>query len=184
MGGQDGTRKSPPRRLSKPPSLRPDHSEETIVTPKTVEQRLQQIEDHIAIAAIVDTFSNLADKQDFGALVELLTEDAEVDFFFGDHLAGSWKGRAAFREALVRFSNSFESTYHFNGQQVIEIEGDTATSQHYCLAMQIGAAAGKRMLTTNGVTYLDTYVRGADGWKISKRTSRFTWSDAGEMAAA
>jgi ketosteroid isomerase-like protein len=151
---------------------------------KSVEQRLQEVEDRIAIKAIVDTFSNLADKQEFAALVMLLTEDAEVDFYFGEALAGSWKGRAAFEAALVRFSGNFEATYHLNGQQVIELQGDIATSQHYCLAMQIAASEGKKQLTTNGVTYNDTYVRRPDGWKIAKRTSRFGWSDTAEMAAA
>lgn len=154
------------------------------MTAKTIEQRLQEVEDHIAIKAIVDTFSNLADKQDFAALVQLLTEDAEVDFYFGETLVGSWKGRAAFEQALLSFSGNFEATYHINGQQVINVEGDTATSQHYCLAMQIVAADGRKNLTTNGVTYTDAYVRRADGWKIAKRTSRFGWSDTGEMSAA
>ena len=108
------------------------------MTTKTVEQRLQEVEDRVAIKAIVDTFSNLADKKDFSTLVKLLTEDAEVDFYFGDALVGSWKGRAQFEQALLSFSGSFEATYHFNGQQVIEVEGDNASSQHYCLAMQIG----------------------------------------------
>ena len=154
------------------------------MTTKSVEQRLQEIEDRIAIKAIVDTFSNLADKQEFAALVMLLTEDAEVDFYFGEALAGSWKGRAAFEAALVSFSGNFEATYHLNGQQVIELQGDNATSQHYCLAMQIAASEGKKRLTTNGVTYSDTYVRHPDGWKIAKRTSRFGWSDTREMVAA
>ena len=76
------------------PSLAPEGG--TIMSTKSIEQRLQEVEDRVAIKAIVDTFSNLADKQEFAALVMLLTEDAEVDFYFGETLAGSWKGRAAF----------------------------------------------------------------------------------------
>ena len=48
------------------------------MTTKTVEQRLQEVEDRVAIKAIVDTFSNLADKKDFSTLVKLLTEDADA----------------------------------------------------------------------------------------------------------
>jgi ketosteroid isomerase-like protein len=153
------------------------------MTTKSVEQRLQQLEDRIAIKEIVDTFSQLADIKDFTALVRLLTEDAQVDFYLGDTLVGSWKGRAEFEKALSSFSSNFEATYHFNGQQLIEVEGDNASSQHYCLAMQIALAGPKKTLTTNGVTYLDTYVRRADGWKIAKRISRFSWSDKREMSA-
>jgi len=154
------------------------------MTTKTADQRLRELEDRIAIKEIVDTFSNLADIKNFGALVHLLTEDAEVDFYLGDTLLGSWKGRAEFEKALSSFSSNFEATYHFNGQQVIEVEGDNASSQHYCLAMQIALAGPKKTLTTNGVIYRDTYVRRADGWKIAKRISRFTWRDTGQMSAA
>jgi hypothetical protein len=154
------------------------------MTTKTVEQRLQELEDRAAIKAVVDTFSNLADKNAFSTLVLLLTEDAEVDFYMGEALVGSWKGRAQFEQALLSFSGSFEATYHVNGQQVIEVEGDNASSQLYCLAIQIAAAEGKKTLTTNGVTYRDTYVRQADGWKIAKRISRFAWSNSGDMSAA
>jgi cell fate (sporulation/competence/biofilm development) regulator YmcA (YheA/YmcA/DUF963 family) len=61
--------------------LRTPIRKEIAVTTKTVEQRLQEVEDRVAIKAIVDTFSNLADKKDFSTLVKLLTEDAEVDFY-------------------------------------------------------------------------------------------------------
>ena len=154
------------------------------MTTKTIEQRLQEVEDRVAIKSIVDTFSNLADKKDMASVVQLLTEDADVEFYFGAALAGSWKGRAEFERAMTGAGASFDSTHHINGHQVIEVEGDTASSELYCLAIQIASAGGKKTLTTNGVTYSDTLVRQGDGWKISKRVSRFGWSDTSEMLAA
>ena len=103
----------------------------------TVEQRLQQLEDRVAIKAIVDTFSSLADAGDIATQMHLLTEDAEIDTYFGDTLYAALKGRAEIQKVFSSFSAHFNSTFHLNGQQVIKLDGDTATSQHYC---QIGRA--------------------------------------------
>lgn len=151
---------------------------------KTIEQRLQQLEDRIAIKEIVDTFSNLADVKDIATQMHLLTEDAEVETYFGDTLFARMKGRVEIEKVFSRFIANFESTYHFNGQQVIELNGDSASSQHYCQVVQIASAGAKKTLNANGVIYRDTYVRRADGWKIAKRIARFTWRDTGEMSAA
>ena len=59
---------------------------------KTIEQRLQEVEDRVAIKAIVDTFSNLADKKDMASVVQLLTEDADVEFYFGEALPAAGEG--------------------------------------------------------------------------------------------
>lgn len=150
----------------------------------TVEQRLQQLEDRVAIKAIVDTFSNLADAGDIATQMQLLTEDAEIDTYFGDTLYAALKGRTEIERVFSSFSAHFVSTFHLNGQQVIELKGDTATSQHSCQVMQIASDGAKKQLTTNAVSYHDTYVRRADGWKIAKRIARFTWSDTREMSVA
>ena len=154
------------------------------MTDNSAEQRLQQLEDRIAIKEVVDTFSKLADANDIPTQMHLLTEDAVVDTYFGDALFASLKGRAEIEKVFSSFSANFEATYHFNGQQIIELNGDNASSDHCCQVVQIASSGGKKTLTTNGVIYHDAYVRRPDGWKIAKRIARFTWRTTGEMSAA
>ncbi|MBS1154751.1 MAG: hypothetical protein H6R07_675 [Proteobacteria bacterium] len=149
----------------------------------TLEQRIQHLEDQAAIKRVVDTFSNLADVKDIASQMYLFTEDATVNTYFGDTLFASMKGREEIGKVFSSFIASFETMYHMNGQCTIEIDGDHATSTHYCLVFLVGEANGKKFNNSNGVIYQDEYVRRDGTWLIASRTARFTWRDVGELVA-
>lgn len=143
----------------------------------TLEQRIQKLEDRGALKALVDAFSNLADKKDMAAQSLLFTEDAVVDTYFEGQLFASLKGRKEIQETFTNFVANFETMYHINGQHTAEIDGDRATADHYCLVVLVSTVDGKKTRNTNGVSYNDEYVREDGQWRISKRTSHFTWRD-------
>jgi ketosteroid isomerase-like protein len=149
----------------------------------TIEQRLQTIEDTTALKRLVDTFSNLADTKDVAAQVLLFTEDATVTSISGGEVGSTFAGRKAIGDAFAGYLASFETVYHINGQQTVELNGDTATGTAYCLVVLIAAENGKKIKNTAGVIYHDEYVRQDGQWRIAKRTSNFTWRDREEMAA-
>jgi hypothetical protein len=84
-------------------------------------------------------------------------------------------------EAFGAFLQNFETVYHFNGQLVVTIDGDTASGTSYCLVTLIGVEDGKRMKTTIGVIYNDQYVRENGRWLIARRRSDFNWQDKAEL---
>ena len=137
----------------------------------------QNIEDKIALKELVDTFSNLADKKDTKAQVELFTPSASVVTFVGASEVSNLTGREKMEAAFAAFLKNFDTVYHFNGQHVATINGDSATGTLYCLVTLVGSENGKRMKTTIGVIYNDEYIRQGGRWMISKRTSNFTWQD-------
>jgi uncharacterized protein (TIGR02246 family) len=147
----------------------------------TLEQRIKALEDKAALKAIVDSFSNLADQKDNATQALLFTEDAVVDTYFEGQLFASLKGRKQIEETFSSFMANFETSYHINGQHTAELDGDRATAVHYCLVILISAADGKKIRSTNGVSYKDEYVREGDRWLISNRTSYFTWRDHQEI---
>ncbi|MGO7591709.1 nuclear transport factor 2 family protein [Rhizobium leguminosarum] len=151
--------------------------------PATIEQRLQTIEDKAALKTLVDTFSNLADTKDVAAQVLLFTEDATVTSVSGGEAGSTFAGRKAIGDAFGGYLANFETVYHINGQQTVELNGDTATGTAYCLVVLIADENGKRIKNTAGVTYHDEYIRRDGQWLIAKRTSHFTWRDQEEMAA-
>ncbi len=148
---------------------------------KTLEQRVQQIEDRIALKALVDNFSILADKKDVEAQVLLFTADASVETFVGGVSVTRLSGRKAMADAFGAFLKNFETVYHFNGQQTLTLNGDKASGVSYCLVTLIGDEAGKKMKTTIGVYYQDEYAREGGQWLIAKRTSVFDWQDKAEL---
>lgn len=105
----------------------------------------QNIEDKIALKELVDTFSNLADKKDTKAQVELFTPNAGVVTFVGGAEVSNINGRQKMEAAFAAFLKNFDTVYHFNGQHLTTINGDTAKGTLYCLVTLIGAENGKRM---------------------------------------
>ena len=137
--------------------------------------RLRQLEDRAALKSLVDTFSNLADAKDVQGQLLLFTEDATVDSYVGGRLTSSLKGREQIGQTFSAFLAQFDTVYHQNGQQTVELSGDRAKGTAYSLVVLIGMANGKQVRTTSGVTYEDEYVRRDGRWLIAKRTSRFVW---------
>lgn len=150
----------------------------------TTTQRLQQLEDRAAIKTLVDTFSNLADTKSVDAQVLLFTEDATVDSWSEGKLVSSLKGREQLGAAFSGYLSNFDTVYHMNGQQTVELDGNRATGVSYCLVVLIGSEGDKRFRNTAGVMYRDEYVRRDGRWLIAKRVSNFTWRDRTEVPAA
>ena len=136
----------------------------------------QQVEDQLALKRLVDTFSNLADVKDVDAQVLLFTEDAEVVSKSGDQVFVS-KGREEIGKAFSGFLALFDVVYHLNGQQTVDINGDTATGISYCFVTLIGG--GKK--NQSGVRYHDTYVKQDGRWLIKKRESDFMFTTIEDM---
>ena len=90
----------------------------------SLEQRIQHMEDQAAIKRVVDTFSNLADVKDIATQMQLFTEDAIVETYFGDTLFASMRGREEIGRTFSSFIENFETMYHMNGQCTVEIDGD------------------------------------------------------------
>lgn len=154
------------------------------MTENNLAQRIQQLEDRAALKDLVDVFSNLADQKDVQAQLPLFTEDATVESFMGGQLVSSLKGREQIGQGFSGYLALFDAVYHQNGQQTVEIQGDTAKGVSYCLVVLIGKENGKTYKNTSGVIYNDEYVRQGEKWLIAKRVSNFAWQQREELPQA
>jgi hypothetical protein len=134
-----------------------------------------EIEDKIALRALVDTFSILADQKEARKQTELFTENAIVETYINGTLATKLKGREEIGNTFENFLKNFDIVYHFNGQHLVSIQGDHATGTLYCMTYLFGTENGKKLKTSIGVRYHDEYVRENGKWLIGKRTSFFDW---------
>lgn len=137
----------------------------------------KELDDRIALKELVDSVSILGDKKDFSAQAALFSEDAVSETFAAGTSILKLRGRKEMAEAFSNFLKDFQTVYHFNGQQVVTIDGDKATGTCYCLIILIGSDNGKKIKTTIGAVYLDNYVRRENRWLIAKRTGNFNWQD-------
>ena len=135
-----------------------------------------QVEDQLALKRLVDTFSILADVKDVKGQLELFTDDAEVISKAGDQVFTT-KGKQQIGDAFSGFLALFEVVYHLNGQQTVDISGDTATGISYSHVTLIGGGRKQQ----SGVRYRDTYVKQDGRWLIKKRESDFMFTTNEEM---
>lgn len=139
-----------------------------------LEARLAKIEDYRAIKRIVDDFSNLADTKDIDRQVLLFTEDAVVESFSNGERSSRLEGRQQIGEVFAGFLANFRTVYHQNGQQTIDLKGDTATAISYCTVLLIGEDSK----TTLYAIYNDRFVKQNGQWLIQHRRTDFVHRDS------
>lgn len=142
---------------------------------------IKELEDRIYIRELIDRISILGDKRDVYNQVQLFSEDAISETYSGDTILLKLKGRNEMKEAFKDFLQNFETVYHLNGQQTIEINGDNATGTSYCQVTLIGNENGKKMKTTIGAIYHDNFIHQNNRWFIAKRIGNFEWQEKSEV---
>jgi uncharacterized protein (TIGR02246 family) len=134
---------------------------------KSVEARLQAVEDRDAIHAVMMSYGRTLDARDFAGFAELFARD-------GEYVAGasSAKGPAAIRELLEGLLKKNAAPvsgrdFHLFFNETIEVSGNEAT------ALSKGGffvrGADRQLGTTALVNYHDEFVREDGRWKFKRR---------------
>lgn len=148
---------------------------------KSLEQRLAEIEDKMAIKNVVDRFSNLADTKEIDEQVLLFTEDGVVESISNGMPSSKLVGRQQLKEVFSGFLAGFSTVYHQNGQQTIDLQGDKASATSYCNVILVGKQEGKTIKTTLYTIYKDEFVKINGQWLIKHRTPNFVWREVEEV---
>jgi hypothetical protein len=148
---------------------------------KSLEQRLTEIEDKMAIKNVVDRFSNLADTKEIDEQVLLFTEDGVVESISNGKPSSKLVGRQQLKEVFSGFLAGFSTVYHHNGQQTIDLQGEKASATSYCQVILVGEQEGKTMKTTLYTIYKDEFVKQNGQWLIRHRTSNFVQREVAEV---
>ena len=78
-------------------------------------------------------------------------------------------GREAIASAMGGLTR-YETTMHVIANQYIDLHGDSATGETYCLAHHVRQVEGKGLMDyVMAIRYLDEYARTGQGWKIALR---------------
>ena len=126
---------------------------------------------------LVDTFSNLADEKKIPEQMPLFTPDTKVQVYMGDDLLFDISGTKQLEEVFTSFTANVKRSFHMNGQQVVKIDGDTATGIAYCQVKLVSEEDGKEVITDSSIRYDDEYVRQNGTWLIKTRISHFSIND-------
>ena len=140
---------------------------------KISNERLQELEDRLALADLVNAYATAADSRDYDAFHSNYAPISSVTIYYPDGSKSESLDNDAFKGGRV-FNDPppFLRTMHVMTNHRCEITGDTATGSCYCIAHHISQGDGHENNLVAHLRYEDDYVRTAEGWKFRSRVLR------------
>lgn len=136
------------------------------------EALLRKTLDEGRVRAVLDRYFQCVDAGRWELLESIFTADATFEFTFSPTEKKTVSGGKAIAEYFKERNKIFKVKTHFVGHAYIEIKGDVATADTYCIS---NVVLGER-IAIRGLRYADTLVRGSDGeWRFSTRLHRGLW---------
>ena len=130
---------------------------------RSIEERLQKLEDEAAIKVLKAHYCEHCDNQyDPDGIASLFIEQGVWDGGF----MGRFEGREAIREHFKGVSSVMGFAIHHVTNPIIEVDGDTATGQWYL--WQPCTQTKRETGIWLAARYLETYVRSTDGWRFDQ----------------
>lgn len=140
----------------------------------------QETADRLAIRELIDAYAHCADRRDAEGQMALFTEDTRF-LVFMEYGSAEPPRELHGRESLAPVFdalNAYTVTMHFNGQSTIELDGDRATGESYCLAHHLTVGAdGARTMMIASIRYLDQFVEQSGTWLFSERRLMVNWTE-------
>ena len=139
----------------------------------------EEAADRLAIRQLVDAYAHSADRRDAKGQMALFTTDTVFQVFMDSRSAEPTQtlhGRDALAPVFENL-NTYPATTHFNGQSTVEIEGDTAKGESYCIAHHLTVDGEKRTLMIASIRYLDMFSKKDGTWLFAERKLMVDWTD-------
>jgi hypothetical protein len=143
----------------------------------TTEQRLQALEDRIAIRELIDQYTYCADTRDAEGQMAIFTEDTNFEVYMDEKIPTPTQVVKGRKNLFPVFNdlNQYLSTMHFNGQSTVKLAGDKATGITYCRAYHLKVLDGVQKLMIAGIRYYDVMVKQDGAWLFAERKLKVCW---------
>src|ERR1700744_3305438 len=137
----------------------------------TTEQRLQELEDRVAIRELIDAYPICADTWDIQGHMALFTEDTNFEVYMDEKIPAPTQVVTGRKNLFPVFNdlNQYVSTMHLQGQSIIEVNGPRATALTYFRAYHLKLPDGVQKLMIAGIRYYDIIVKQDDKWLFAER---------------
>jgi len=138
---------------------------------RTLEERLQAVEDELSIRNLVARYTDAVNQRDLAAFRQLWTDDAVWEI--GPPLQSRANGIDEIVALLSRLLQAQQYFMQMTHSGVIEIKGDRATARF----VERERGRGESSYYDSLAVYEDVLVRGADGWRFAERFYRYRFLD-------
>jgi len=135
--------------------------------------------DRLAIRELFDAYAHCADRRDAKGQMALFTEDTRFVVYMegaGTEPSQELHGREALTPVFEDL-NRYQATMHFNGQSTVQLDGDRATGESYCIAHHLFTDDGDRKLMVAWLRYGDTFVKVDGSWLFTERNLYVDWTE-------
>ncbi len=132
---------------------------------------LDQLADQLEIRQLAADYARGVDVPDGKRVADLFTTDGVLRICHRGKAepVAERVGRDAIASAMNGLTR-YEKTMHVVANQYIDLAGDSATGETYCLAHHIRDVEGKGAMDyVMAIRYLDEYSRTDEGWKVAVR---------------
>lgn len=136
--------------------------------------------DRDALADLAAEYARCVDRGDPEGVAACFAPDGVlriVNLAKGGKVMAERSGRDEIVRAISRMS--YDATFHFVGQQQVDIDGDTATGETYCIAHHLtipddGSPATDYIMF---IRYQNQFVRLDEGWRFAVRELNIDWTE-------
>ncbi len=128
------------------------------------------IEDRLALQELSNRYARAVDRRDYAAFVAL--------FVANGVLCGPGYAMTAHAEIErgIRLIEQYQTTQHCVHNQLVDVRGDAASGETYCVARHIYERDGIKRKLDMGVRYQDEYRRETNGWRFTRRELVLDWT--------
>jgi uncharacterized protein (TIGR02246 family) len=128
------------------------------------------IEDRLALQELAARYARAVDRRDYAAFSALFTSDGVL---CGPGYSLTARGEI---EQGIRLIEQYETTQHCVHNQLVDVRGDSATGETYCVARHVYTRDGVKRKLDMGVRYQDAYRRERGAWRIARRELVLDWT--------
>ena len=142
-----------------------------------IEQKLQELEDRIAIRELIDQYAYCADTRDAETQMSLFTADTNFEVFMDSKSSTPTQVINNRQDLFPVFDNlnTYLATMHFNGQSTVNLKGDRASGITYCRAYHLNVQDGVQKFMIAGIRYYDIMVKQDSKWLFAERKLKVSW---------
>jgi hypothetical protein len=135
---------------------------------------IDEIRDRLEIDAVLKRYYRGVDRSDYGLVRSCFFDDAQADY--GPFFKGSLDEFIDYLQGPTALGG-FTRTFHFAGNTLIEVDGDTAHTEVYVTAHHTAREGHEweGAFVTTWLRYVDRCERRADEWRIAERHVVVEW---------
>ncbi len=130
---------------------------------------MNEIEEKLRIYELSYRYAAAVDHRDFDGFVMLFTDDG---LLMSDDF--TLQGRKDIRQTIQNITE-FKLTQHHVNNILVDIQGDSAKGEVYCLANHLYVKEDETRKLDWGIRYQDEYVKEEGDWLIKRRQLVVDW---------